>query len=258
MSEVQSNLSQALSAFSLSRSELAVYRAALELGTRPASIIARRAGLNRPYTYDILAMLVKKGMVQEVQRNSVKQFSCTPPDELVEIVRRREEKLSNQREALITSLPLLKQLSLESGSKSEARQYRGVDRLKVMLDETLSSNDQPILSLVETAVCGSLLEENEHAYSRKYRDRLSKSRIPYRGIACTDLSKKSRKSARSTTEIRSFASEIELPFEVFVYGPKIALIPRHNGYFGIVFENEMLADTARATHESLWNSLENH
>jgi sugar-specific transcriptional regulator TrmB len=258
MSEENTILSDALSAFALSKSELAVYRASMELGARPASIIARRAGLNRPYTYDILAMLTKKGLVQEVRRNSVKQFSCTPPDDLVEIVRRREEKLSSQKQALVTSLPLLKQLSIENNSHSDTRQFRGVDRLKAMLDETLIANDQPILSLVETAFCGSLLEGQEHAYTRRYRDRLLKRRISYKGISCSKVDKKTKKPSSKITEIRSFNSPIELPFEVFIYGPKIALIPREYGYFGVVFENEILADSARSTHETLWRSLDSH
>ena len=68
-------LKSILQKIGLSDKDAEVYLACLELGTQPASVIARKAGLKRPTTYLILEGLLKRGLVSEYTGSNVKYLA---------------------------------------------------------------------------------------------------------------------------------------------------------------------------------------
>ena len=106
-------LRQALCGFELSDAESAVYAATLALGSAQVSLIARRAGINRAYTYDILFALCKKGLVQEAAEGNIKQFISAPPHRLVALIEKKERLLARRKRALIRALPDLQKLAVK-------------------------------------------------------------------------------------------------------------------------------------------------
>ena len=76
----------------LSEKDSEVYLACLELGTQPASVIARKAGLKRPTTYLILEELLKKGLVSEYTGSNVKFFTAVSPDYLLNYIEKQRRE----------------------------------------------------------------------------------------------------------------------------------------------------------------------
>ena len=63
-------IKSALSHFGLNDAEILVFSASMSLGTRPASKIAKHAGINRAHAYDILSSLAIKGLMKEIIKNN--------------------------------------------------------------------------------------------------------------------------------------------------------------------------------------------
>ncbi|MCB0360843.1 MAG: hypothetical protein KDD44_14440, partial [Bdellovibrionales bacterium] len=116
---------EALSAFGLSESEIAVYQATLQLGTRPASVIAQKAGLKRGHTYNVLGQLAQKGIVQELVKNSVRHFTCSPPERLIGLLEHRESEISRQKDLLRQAIPKLEALRNPNHAQPRVRFYQG-------------------------------------------------------------------------------------------------------------------------------------
>lgn len=76
----------------LNRKELLIYRTLLALGPRPASVLAKQVQINRSRTYDHLAALKGRGLVETFHRNGVLRFSAVSPETIVAILKSRRER----------------------------------------------------------------------------------------------------------------------------------------------------------------------
>lgn len=103
-------ISSVLKAFGLTDPEIKIYLTSLELGPQPASIIAKKAGLKRGHTYNMLALLIQKGIVQEFTQDGIRFFSSRPPSTLLSTVEHREEQLEILRQGLLRVIPDLEKI----------------------------------------------------------------------------------------------------------------------------------------------------
>lgn len=255
----QEALSVGLAAFQLSESELAVYYTVLELGCRPASKIAKHAGLNRPYTYDVLSTLVEKGLVLEVNKNSVKQFYCSPPDDLINLIHHRESELARQREQLLRALPMLRQIPRMNSSQPEFRYWSGLDGLRQMLEQSLTASDGRILSFVTIPYCGGTLEQHAPEWSNDFDKRRKAANVTYRCIATSNkhpaATDKNRSSTFGSDALRVAKKDMRFPIELFISSDQVAIIPEGSEHTGFTLENESLANACRSIHQLMWTSL---
>ena len=115
----------ALRAFGLNDVEIAVYTSALQLGSRPASVIAQKAGLKRAHTYNVLATLAEKGIIQEFVKNSVRHFTASAPAALLSTMEEREKQLEKQKSLLSSIIPELERLRSPLISRPRVRFFQG-------------------------------------------------------------------------------------------------------------------------------------
>lgn len=76
----------------LNRKELVIYKTLLALGPRPASVLAKQVQINRSRTYDHLAALKGRGLVETFHRNGVLRFSAVSPETVISILKSRRER----------------------------------------------------------------------------------------------------------------------------------------------------------------------
>src|SRR3989338_8155759 len=84
---------EALGKFGMSEKEAKTYLAALELGEGTASDISIKSALPRTLTYDILERLIDLGIVGYTIRLNKKYFHAANPEELLSILREKEESV---------------------------------------------------------------------------------------------------------------------------------------------------------------------
>ncbi|MFZ2912066.1 MAG: helix-turn-helix domain-containing protein [Candidatus Absconditicoccaceae bacterium] len=80
---MNSELILTLQSYGFSDKEAKVYLVALELGSSPASTIARNTAIKRVTVYTIIKDLKIKGAITEQQKDGVDIFSATNPSVLM-------------------------------------------------------------------------------------------------------------------------------------------------------------------------------
>ena len=90
----------ALQFFKLSAMETRIYLRLLQLGPRTAGMVAKLCGVNRSYTYDVLASLVSKGLLYEFEQNNLKHYQCSAPQLLISALEQHEKEMAVQIEHL--------------------------------------------------------------------------------------------------------------------------------------------------------------
>jgi sugar-specific transcriptional regulator TrmB len=119
----------------LTAEEAKVYLACLEINGGPASVIARKAGVNRVSCYHTIENLIQKQLLSQYNKNGVKYFSPEPPEQLLRIA---EEKVN------ITKGILPELLSVASAQvfRPKIRFYEGREGVERVFTESLEAKGE--------------------------------------------------------------------------------------------------------------------
>src|SRR5438270_798606 len=91
-----------------SKKESDIYLVLAEVGVQPASVIARRSGLDRVTAYKNLRKLAEKGLVKVYSRDSVQCFGIESFEAIQSYLRERVEGYGGLLERFPTAMQLLR------------------------------------------------------------------------------------------------------------------------------------------------------
>ena len=137
--------------------ETKVYLAALALGSAPAAIIAKNAGVVRSTSYGILEELVKKGLASKSERSGVFWFNVDNPELLKNYIEDQREDLAMIGKEITKLLPELKGLQKQMGFKPQIEVYEGSKGMVAAMKSTkndikqMAKDNIPILINGQTA-----------------------------------------------------------------------------------------------------------
>src|SRR3989338_7077733 len=114
----------------LTKSEIQVYLALLELGSSTTGKIVDKSKASSSKIYEILEKLIQKGLAAYIIKSGVKYFEASSPERLMDYMNEKEERVEIQKEALKKIIPELELKHKLSRYKSEATIYKGLRGLK--------------------------------------------------------------------------------------------------------------------------------
>jgi len=114
----------------LSDAESLIYLTLIETGSTLVGLIIKKTGLHRGTTYQVLQRLKEKGLVSSIIKGKKQYFEPASPERLMDILRAKEESLTE-------ILPLLKKKLEASKEKQEVNVYSGINGIRSVLDRTL-------------------------------------------------------------------------------------------------------------------------
>ncbi|HIJ10806.1 TPA: hypothetical protein HA278_01990, partial [Candidatus Woesearchaeota archaeon] len=109
----------------LSKNEIKVYFALLELHQSSATPIVKKSGIPNSKIYPTLEKLIGRGLVSFVIKNNVKYFHAADPQNLIEFLSKKQQSIEEQKdeiEQIIPQLELKRQLAAQT---QEAHVYEG-------------------------------------------------------------------------------------------------------------------------------------
>lgn len=250
-------MQQILKTFGLSDPEIAIYLASLELGSQPASIVAKKAGLKRGHTYNMLTLLIQKGLVQEFIKEKVRYFSSRSPGTLLSTVEHREEQLEILKQGLMRVIPDLEKISNPLLVQPKVRFFQGVEGIKEIYEDTIRIPNQDIYGAGDFDYYFPEQQNRElNEWIWSYANRRAKSNICYMGII--NKSKMSDQAYRRRREQKrklKMLRGIYLPVEINVYGSKVAMMSTYRDMVGLIIEDAPIAETFRNFHQAIWKFL---
>src|SRR3989344_1268060 len=91
----------------LTKSEVSVYLALLDLGSSSTGKIVDKSQVSSSKIYEILDRLMQKGLVSFVIKEGVKHFEAAPPDRILDYAEEKEKEMKQQKEGLKSLIPEL-------------------------------------------------------------------------------------------------------------------------------------------------------
>jgi len=256
-SDKNTDIQKALTGFGLHSEEIALYIALLELGSQPASVLAKQADLKRGHTYNILTRLMERGVVQSHEKNGVKYFTGCAPASLLSMLERREEDLERTKAMLLDSLPLLQKLSYPLVLPPKVRLFQGVESMKEIYNDSLQHAEGVIHAFGDFAHFFPRernIDLNEWIW--RYCERRAAKGIWYEGIvnksADSDIAFKKRREHKRRLKM---LKGLDLPVEVNIYGNRVAIMSSSHDLVGLIIEDQPIADTLRNLHKAFWKTL---
>lgn len=243
----------------LADKEAAVYLTCLELGSAPASQIARKADLLRPTTYLILESLIKKGLITRYRQGKKTMFMAEPPRQLLHLIDNQEKELQVRRKELEEALPNLQAIMAGAEDRPAIHYYEGVDGLRAIRQEMLrySTEKDTWYNMVPVDYLVSVFGENDYVYSRY----LKAKGVQSYSIITTRSEK--LKEYLMTQAKWHFANRKFVSPEIYsstsgltICRDRLAIATYTGQIGGMVIESESIANLARSFFIMLWNSLE--
>ncbi len=114
----------------LTKNEIAVYTALLELGTTTTGPLTIKSKLHSSRVYEALNSLIEKGMVSFAIQNNRKYFSAASPDKFLDI-------LDEEKKEINEIIPYLKGIKKQKTREEAATVYEGYKGVKTVYDNLI-------------------------------------------------------------------------------------------------------------------------
>ncbi len=240
-----------LSEVGLTKSEIAVYFALLELGQATSGEIINKAKISSGKIYEVLDRLIQKGLATHIVKSGVKHFEATAPERLIDFVNEKQKLFEKQKKELEKAMPEISAMRKLKAPGQKAEVYEGKQGFKAFYDWVLDE-----LEKGETIyIMGVSREANERfgAYLLNWNRRRIAKGIKMKIIYTHDTKEfGTLREKMKLTEVRYMPKNLMTPawFDKFKdYAVTIA--PSENPIVFLI-KNKKVADSYQEYFEFLW------
>jgi HTH-type transcriptional regulator, sugar sensing transcriptional regulator len=212
----------------LTKGEIKVYLALIELGSTTAGAVIKKADMQRSAVYFCLDSLIKKGLVGYVVKNNRKHFEANKPESLFDLLKEKEKEIIEQERELKNFVPLLfekKELLQKAQQVKIYEGWKGVLNSYSDALELLNTGDESFAFSPTTDENGANLEQIRNLIAKVRLERKRK-KIKLKIVMSEDLKNTIGKDQESTpdTEVRYLPKSEINPATVNVYGSTAIIV----------------------------------
>jgi len=240
----------------LTPKESTLYLAMLELGVAsPVSSIAKRSGINRTTTYDILNILIEKGLIISSKHGSYLYFRAQPPEKLVAFLKEQSDKYSKLSSEAEKILPELNVHYHAASDRPRVYFYEGIEGVLRVYEETLTSSEEILAYASDQANQNSV-----PWYFPQYYKRRTEKKISIRALF-PDTPRDRERHSLDKKELRKSRllpkNKLNFTPEVNFFDDKI-MIADWKEKIGIIIESKEIAKVFKQTFELAWEAAEKY
>jgi len=241
-----------------SQKESAIYLAILELGQARAIDLAKKTGFNRTTVYDLLEVLIQKGLVSKFKKGATSFFNALEPERLINYLERDQAEYcvatKKKKQQVQELLPQLISLQNVLNAKPKIKLFEGEKGMREAYEDTLTAKNSIIAyANVETMHHG-LPNFFPEYYQRRVQSKVFIRAILPRNKLSLERAQHDQVEMRATRFLP--AGQIFSP-EVNIYNNKM-LVASWKEKMAVVIESKELADLQKIIFETLWQILPKH
>ena len=128
----------------MTKNEIKVYLALLELGTTTSGPIIKKTGIHTSKVYDALERLAEKGLIGHIVEANTKHFNAVSPHRLLDFLKDKKKRIETQEQEIKRLIPELELKQQLVGKDTEAeifRGWKGLDTVYRMMRSKLKKGD---------------------------------------------------------------------------------------------------------------------
>lgn len=233
----------------LTKSEIKVYLALLELGSSSTGKIVEKSKVSSSKIYEILDKLIEKGLVSYIVESGVKRFEAADPKRILDYMNEKERKLKDQKDEIKKILPELKLKRTLSKYKSEATIYRGLKGIETAYYGALDTLKPSDTILVLGAPSRS---ETLNRFFAKYMKEAARRKVKFKLI----YNEKARGELQTEPESMpsgewKYTPE-ETPAETAIYPDRVIIFPEAKDIILVEIKNKEIVESFRVQFEKWW------
>lgn len=236
--------------------EVLVYLALLESDTATAAEIAKKTGLNRTSSYDILSALGKRGLMSKVKKHGKIHFQAADPRKLATYLDREkadfDKKIEEQKIRVQEIIPELSSLIAPTSARPRVQFFEGEKGMREAYEDTLTSKEAILAyANVET------MHKGLPKFFPEYYKRRAEAGIFIRAIfADNEPSRERAEFDKDEMRETRFMPREDWQFspEVNIYHDKM-LVASWKEKMAVIIESKELAELQKMIFETVWSSL---
>src|SRR3990167_6434552 len=252
---MKEDLIKILTDIGLSEKEAKIYLALLVLEAATANEIAKKADINRTSAYDVLEILIKRGVVSKYKKKSRTFFNVSDPKKLITYLEHEkadhEKTIEKQKQAVADALPELISLQQPLSTRPKVQFFDGEKGMREAYEDTLTAKGG-ILAYANVQT----MHEGLPNFFPEYYKRRTEAKVFIKAMMPKNALSLER-GIRDREEIRQskFIPEgQEFSPEVNIYNNKV-LIASWKEKMAVIVESKEFADLMRLTYQLLWDRL---
>lgn len=232
---------EALLSAGLTKNESKVYLALLKLGSATAAEITKGSGVHRVNVYDTLERLREKGLISTIFRAKKRIYEAANPEQLIRMVREKEEILNQ-------AMPQLNQEFKLKKEKQKVYHFFGPEGILQAYYMMLEQNET-IYALGGSGLNRKYLKHRREIFQKERQKR----KVLGKGIYYEFTRNKMGFEEDPLMEVRYLPDEFRTNCMVDICGDLVInLLPIEGNVMAIVIENKALADSYRQFFYFMW------
>ncbi|OGF22013.1 hypothetical protein A2Y83_02910 [Candidatus Falkowbacteria bacterium RBG_13_39_14] len=242
---------QILENLGMTKDEVNLYLAGLELGEDSVQNLAKKADIKRPTAYKILDDLIDKGVFYQTLKGKKRFFGAENPEKLQTALKQKEIEL-------VKIMPELKSIYNLLEAKPKIKFYEGLNGAITVYEDTLASTRRDDVILTYTGI-KKFFDFFPREYAQEYFKRRVAKNLKVKMIAIdSEVSREWERNA--IRDLREIIIIEENKFNFFgdteIYGNKVALISYKENFMAVVIESEEIANMQRFIFNLAWDKLQ--
>lgn len=238
----------------LTKGEIKVYIALMQIGTTTAGPIAKEAKVARSKLYDILDRLAKKGIVSHIIKNNTKYFSATQPSRLIDFLNNKEEEIQKQKKEINKIIPQLEQEYDLQHIQQDAEVFEGLEGLKNVREkyiESMKKGDKIYFIGVPSSAYDKL-----EAYYKEWNEKRIKKGIDSYTIFTEEAKNHpyvKEKIKHKHTFMKFLPKNMLIYSWMEIYNDTVAIAINYKKSMSIIINNKYIAETYKQHFNMLWH-----
>ncbi|NQV91980.1 TrmB family transcriptional regulator [Candidatus Woesearchaeota archaeon] len=229
----------------LTKGEIRVYSAVLNLGLSSVNAIHKKLGLERRTIYDTINKLMEKGFLTNIKEKGKNYYNCAPLSKIKEEITKKKDEL----EKFEKIIPKMEQIYASSKQPTNFEIFKGKEGIKAIFEDMLKYK-------VNYFIGGRWYITTEMPiYWKHYNKRRIKKKVRWVNLILHDSPKLTTKRF---IEIKTLPKEFSgTPSIIFIYGNKVVNVLWGKELLAFSIESEDIAENYRKYQKYLWDNIAN-
>ncbi|MBI4176061.1 MAG: helix-turn-helix domain-containing protein [Candidatus Aenigmarchaeota archaeon] len=232
----------------LSKGEIKVYSALLDMGLAPVNRIHEETGIERRNIYDILNKLIERGLISYITENKKRLFQASHPNKILGYIEEKKHDLDRTRRDVEKEMPSIMERFNSRRPEINAEIFRGTEGVKAVWEDMLN------YKAIYWVGSGRYVPKRLPSFFASWDRKRVKLKVRMFNML--------RRELRNRTKVYQLESVKFLPKEfsvnpgvICIYGNKVVNFLYGDNFFGFVIENREIAENYRRYHKYIWDNV---